>query len=281
MNRYVAAATGQLGKGLNRAMRTLFPAAHARRREADFKVHAAVWNNDTLRILNKIIADSGVYVRSGPFKGMMYWPVAYPGYWSGGLTPSLLGVYERELHEPLIEFVKRGPAHIINIGSAEGYYSVGLALQAPAAHVFAFDIDTKFQHLCKASALVNGVADRVTVDGECTVERLQQLTQRRALVLCDIEGGEVQLLRPDLAPALAGADILVELHDIFQPGTTEAILPRFQATHDIRIVRTEPRDPAELSQLDFLTSDERRQALDERRPAPMQWAIMKARSRPS
>lgn len=281
MNRYVAAVT-------NRLTRVFLPQLHARMREEqrereklEFRAKAALWNNEIQRILNKIIAESGVYVRSGPFKGMMFWPIGVPGYWSGGLAPSLLGVYERELHESLQELTQREYEHVINVGCAEGYYAVGLALRLPRARVFAFDMDQKSRQLCDAMAVVNAVSDRVVVDGECTVERLGELTMKRSLIVCDCEGCEVQLLKPELAPGLAQSDILVELHDILQPGITEQILPRFAATHDIRIVQTEQRDPTAFKDLAFLSLDERRQALDERRPGPMQWAVMSSRSKAS
>jgi len=275
MNRYVT-------KIADRFTKVFLPRLHTRLRErqlSEFRLQAAVWNNDILRIIEKVIADSGVYVRGGPFKGMMYWPVGAPGYWAGGLTSSLLGVYERELHASLAELVRQDYEQVINVGCAEGYYAVGLALRLPAARVFAFDTDGKARRLCQAMALVNGVSDRVVVEGECTVERIRDLTTKRSLIICDCEGCEVHLLRPDLAPGLAGCDILVELHDIFQPGITEKLLPRFAPTHEIKLLTTEPRDPAELQHLEYLSIEECRKALDERRPGSMQWAVMRSLAR--
>jgi SAM-dependent methyltransferase len=247
------------------------------RRKRLHRQRAAAWNVEIMRILNTTIAESGPYVRSGPFKGMMYWPLGSPGYAMGGQASSLLGTYECELGEVLEEFIGGGHEHIIDIGCAEGYYAVGLALRCPRAHVYAFDIEPKARHLCQALAVANGVADRVTVLGECTPERLQQLTSVRSLVVSDCEGYEVDLLRVDLVPNLAHCDLIVELHEFLRPGLTQALLPRFTTTHHLRTIDTEARDPARFQDLDFLSLEDRAVALDEWRPCPMQWAVMKAR----
>ena len=44
----------------------------------------------------------------------------------------------------------------------------------------------------------------------------------------DCEGGEVDLLQPDLAPNLRYSDVLVELHDFLNPTISETILSRFR-----------------------------------------------------
>jgi SAM-dependent methyltransferase len=267
-----------------RFFRRLFPVTYGRLRDARLQREKALrlrdpalWNNDLYRAIKKIIAESGVIVRRGPFAGMMYWPVGRPGYWAGGTAGSLLGLYELELHGILADIIERGYDRVIDIGCAEGYYAIGLALRIPKARVFAFDIDATARELCKASAFVNNVTNRVIVGGECTLETLRELTSTRCLIVSDCEGSELELLRPDLVPSLAKCDILVELHDVFRPGLSEALLPRFANTHQIDIVHTRQRDPDAFPQLSFLTREERQIVLDEKRPAPMTWAMMRSR----
>lgn len=247
------------------------------RDKLEYRTQAALWNGQIQAVINKIIAESGVYVRNGPFSGMMYWPVAIPGYASGGLGSSLLGIYECELHEVLADAIKKQHDQVINIGCAEGYYAIGLARCLPRARVYAFDIDMRARQLCDAMAKVNGVADRIVVSGECMVDTLREIAKRRSLIVCDCEGGEIELLRSDLIPGLASCDILVELHDVLQPGISETLLPRFSATHHIEIIPTRERDPEAFPTLAFLTPDERRLAMDEHRPGPMTWAMMRSR----
>jgi len=267
------------------AVKTFFPETYARYRDTrDGNIRAmrsqgiALWNNELYEVIKKIIATSGVYVRSGPFSGMMFWPVGRPGYRAGGEAGSLLGLYELELHDVIAEIIARGYDQVIDIGCAEGYYAVGLAVFMPKARVYAFDIEASERELCNAMALVNNVADRVTVGAECTVATLRELTVNRCLIVSDCEGGEFELLRPDLVPGLADCDLLVELHDCFQPGLSEAVLPRFASTHQIDIIHTAKRDPNAFPELSFLTHQERQIALDERRPSSMTWAMMRSRN---
>ena len=156
---------------------------------------------------------------------------------------------------------------------------MGLALRIPQAKVYAFDIEASERELCKGMARVNNVADRVVIGAECTIATLQELTGKNCLVLSDCEGSELELLRPDLVPGLADCDLLVELHDCFRPGLSEALLPRFSSTHQIEIIHTQERDPDAFPDLDFLTRKERAMAMDERRPTSMTWAMMKSRNR--
>lgn len=266
-------------------VKKMLPTVYAKVREGrrdrlrdEGRLRAAVWNNKLYEIIGKIVAESGVYVRSGPFAGMMYWPVGKPHYWAGGVAPSLLGVYEMELHGVLDRILRRGYRQIIDIGAAEGYYAVGFALRLLETQIYAFDIDEAARQMCKAAALINGVADRIVIGGECTIDTLRQLTTTTpTLILSDCEGAELDLLRSDLAPGLADCDILVELHDVFRPGLTETLLPRFAETHRIEVIRTAPRDPDAFPELNFLSRDELHIVLDERRPAQMAWAMLTSR----
>ena len=65
-----------------------------------------------------------VAVRSGPFQGMRYLDEIV---W-GSVTPRWLGCYEWELHGAVRQILDRGYKTIIDVGCAEGYYAVGLAL---------------------------------------------------------------------------------------------------------------------------------------------------------
>ena len=61
---------------------------------------------------------------------------------------------------PIIEdIVTKAYALIIDVGSAEGYYAVGLARRLPKARVLARDANPKAQALCAALAAANDVAE--------------------------------------------------------------------------------------------------------------------------
>lgn len=225
-----------------------------------------------LRTRHAFVEHYGATILRGPFAGMKY-VLSIP---SGVPTPYLLGSYEAELHSALDQIIATDYAEIIDVGSGEGYYAIGLALKLPQARVHAFDISPQQQQLCCEMARLNGVAERVIVKGECNIEQLNQLPLERALIVSDCEGYELELLRPDLVPGLATADILVELHDAIDPSITPVIQARFAATHDVTLISSTGRDPAAYPELALYRSSDQAFALSEFRGGPMQWAVITA-----
>ena len=72
--------------------------------------------------------------QSGPFAGMSCISEAI----CSSLVPKLLGSYESELHQVLNQILETDYQNVIDIGCAEGYYAVGLALRLPNARVYAW-----------------------------------------------------------------------------------------------------------------------------------------------
>lgn len=182
----------------------------------------------------------GSTVFAGPFAGMRYIERAS----GGAFIPRLVGVYERELHDLIQHIVQTPYDRVIDIGSAEGYYAVGLARAMPHARIQAYDIDETARRNLLDLATLNGMQDRIEIGGACAHADLERFASEAVVVLCDIEGSELELLDPVAAPSLRRYDILVEIHD--QPGRVavrEALLKRFEATHDVRIIAHDPAVP--------------------------------------
>jgi hypothetical protein len=230
--------------------------------------------NRRLRRVSRMIEDEcGLVVQSGPFAGMAYVSEAV----CSSLVPKLLGSYEAELHEVLAEILTRDYETVIDVGCAEGYYAVGLALGLPRARVHAFDIDARARKLCTSLAQANKVADRVIVAVECDHEKLNKLICGSTLIVCDCEGCELQLLDPKFAPAILKSDLLVELHDMIVPNITPTILSRFAATHEITLVDAEERNPNDFPLLKDFDQLTQRTAVAEFRDGQMQWGYLRAR----
>jgi len=227
--------------------------------------------------VNTLAAD-GLHVRSGPFAGMDYVVKAA----EGALLPRLLGVYERELHPDLLTFAAEGLDHVIDIGCAEGYYAVGLARLMPGVTVNAYDIDETARRRCGLLAAANGVSERVVVRGAFQGEDFDAYRGRgRVLVFIDAEGFEDEILRPDLYPALADFNVIVETHPGFREGVTERLIARFAPTHDIK--RFDPRvEKADLpDQLTGRSHLDMMLACWEWRAGPTPWLIMRPKMRGS
>jgi hypothetical protein len=212
-------------------------------------------------------------VRHGLFYGMKY-----PSLESAGsaLYPKLLGSYERELHGVMEKIVHTKYDTVVDVGCAEGYYATGLALRLPEAKVFAFDVNERAQYLCREMAQFNGVGDRVEVRAHCSPEVLMELPLgQRALIISDCEGYEHQLFSEECVAALAGHDVLIEVHAFVNPDIPVLLRQRFAATHRVQAVAStaDADKPAQYPWRghENFSSEEWRALLAEGRPGIMEW----------
>jgi len=214
----------------------------------------------------------GLTVLSGPFKGMRY-----VGFACGSaLAPKLLGTYEMEVHEGVEELCRRGGDAVINLGAAEGYYAVGVAMRLGQTRGITFDWWVPAQYWLRRIAYLNGVMGRIQTRGNCTVAELKDAmeTARSPIVVCDVEGAEDELLDPVTIPALLRASILVELHDMDKPGVSDRVHGRFEATHDIRQWLSRPRTAEDIPQPLRDRDGRLVKLMDENRQAQQSWFLM-------
>jgi len=160
----------------------------------------------------------------------------------------LLGLYERELI-PIIEEVAKGKwSRFIEIGCAQGYYAIGIALTAPVGlAIIAFDGNPEAIGEAKRKAAVNKVEQRIEWRGMANLGELQALELNgNDFLLVDIDGGERELLDPERIPALCACDILIETHDFIDPGVSELLKTRFESTHSCLEFTWKPVEKEEI-----------------------------------
>jgi hypothetical protein len=227
-----------------------------------------------LDICRQFVLRYGTTVLYGPFKGLKYSTESALSHYS---TAALLGTYERELHPWLERLRPNTFERILDIGAAEGYYAVGLAMRTNTP-VDAYETEPNSRRSCQQLAKLNGVAHLVSVHSWCSHKQLQRLAGKRCFIVSDCEGYEVPLFSPQVVEALAMCDLIIELHD--EPArneSTRAILEdRFAVSHHLEIVKFKPRDwsaSPELSFLSFLGKDANRAISEEGRESDQEWLI--------
>ena len=101
--------------------------------------------NDSLRLLSKwrnwlitntYIEQCGVEIFQGPFKDMKFLNESSEGCHMA----KLFGTYEQPIHKYIEKIISTKYEAIFNIGSGEGYYSVGLATRMQSTKILSFDI---------------------------------------------------------------------------------------------------------------------------------------------
>jgi hypothetical protein len=202
-------------------------------------------------------------VAGGPFASMRYLDVAT----GSPLLPKLAGTYELEVAEFVERAIAAQPDLVVDVGAAEGYYAVGLALRLPGARVVAFEARRSARYLLRRLARRNGVAPEIHGSAGTAALEAVLATAARPFVVCDVDGAEERVIDPERVPSLARAHLLVETHDEFVPGVTRRLQERLAATHDVERRDVQQR-PAGL--LPGLEAADFAAVVDERRP-PQSW----------
>lgn len=175
-------------------------------------------------------------VLHGPFKGLKY-----PEFKSrsSSLYSKLIGSYEMELHNELKNLLNYDFEQVINIGCAEGYYAVGLAMNLPKAEIHAFDIDSESRDLTLQMASLNGVLDRVKVKKNMTSNNFKNFDlSKKTLIISDIEGNEKNIFVKSVAKYLKNCYMIIETHDWVDINISSDIEQIFKNSHDINTIQS-------------------------------------------
>jgi len=218
-------------------------------------------------------------VKNGPFTGMKY-----PGFSSFGsvIFPKILGSYEKELTHIIEEVCHQPYNHVLDIGSAEGYYAIGLALRIPQTKVYAYDINEQANNACRQMAELNGVHNRIFIEKECSAETLKAFDfGERSLIICDCEGYEKELFSVGNVSNLTKCDLLIEVHDFVDLNISGHLQKVFIHTHELTSVKSTD-DIAKVreyqyEELNGLSLEDRFLFLQESRPYIMEWQYWKAK----
>lgn len=225
---------------------------------------------------NLVREKTGRRVVQGPFAGMRYIDHSY----FSAYMPKLLGIYEKELNACVEAACDLKPDLIVDIGAAEGYYAVGLALRNPQTPVVAFEMQPAGREALLEMVRLNEVEGRVDIRGKCEPGDLQNVlaSAQKPLVVCDVESYELVLLDSEAVPALRSTHILVELHDFMHRGLAETLEKRFASTHRVTRIWQDEREmsefPASTLYTRLLPKSYIRWAVSEWRPERMSWFWM-------
>lgn len=236
-------------------------------------------------LLDKARADAivaispNLEVKNGVFKGLKY-----PELRSvcSAICPKLLGSYEREIEPVLERICSDAYTEIVDIGCAEGYYAVGLAMRIGAAKVYAYDTDKQALRLCRDMAILNGVSDRLLTGTFCDLSTLKNISfSRKALIMSDCEGYEKKLFTRDAVELLVPHDLLIEIHDFIDIEISTQIREAFHETHEIEVYQSiddiKKAQAYEYKELRKFSLADRKAILAEGRPAIMEWFFMRSR----
>lgn len=220
-----------------------------------------------------VFGELDVAILSGPFKGLKYIDKTV---W-GPIVPKWVGCYEAELHPVISKIVETDYSVVIDVGAAEGYYAVGLACAMPRTIVRAFDTDCIARLRLRELARLNSVTN-LSIGRRCTNKKLDRLISEKCLLVCDIEGGELDLLDLSKSHALEGVDILVEVHSTVSRSLSDVLdilRDRFDKSHHISEFSITSRENLSLGEtIGIQDSRIEREAVKEHRSGEQAWLWM-------
>jgi hypothetical protein len=217
----------------------------------------------------------GRRILGGPFRGMQY-----TGENSGStLMPKILGTYELELAEPFWSWLRIPNLKLLDIGAAEGYYSVGTLFLNKSALVTAFEMNANARAMLNRLAEQNEVSDRLKILGECRQRELIELLSAYSpdVLIVDVEGAEFELLCPEVVELLKTTRLVVEIHPWAHPNMQDTLSSRLGHTHEIQSIPARRPKATEIRSFIFrflasLSPSVETRLLQERPPG-MSWLI--------
>ena len=228
-----------------------------------------IWQYIVLKHLRKPkLLGMDLEIKAGPFKGMRY--ITEDN--CSRLMPKIIGCYESAMTPWILDIPSRKYDMILDVGCAEGYYAIGFAYQNYAKRIYAFDIEEEALDNARQLAALNHVEDKICFDGLCDETKISTLCGgRKALIFCDIEGSEDELLDPDKIPELRKIDMIIESHDFIVPGMINKLIERFQGTHHIEIAGDGGVNLDKFPILKSFNKRIRRKFINEGRAPGMMW----------
>lgn len=213
---------------------------------------------------------------SGPFRGIRYGRKAVGSV----LAAKIFGTYEMELWPIWNEIIKTKPSSILDVGAAEGYYAVGFSVRIRNCKVIAFEQTAQGREQIKNNARKNRCLTNMKILGKCTAKSLKEAVFRYApeFMIMDVEGAEKNLLSGPNIKYLNKTNVIVELHPWINKNIKTYLWREFKKTHQLSLIHTKSRsyfDIPKTSPLDWVFARWWKELVDERRPEPMEWLILR------
>ena len=162
-------------------------------------------------VSERILKHAKGIVQKGPFKGLKYIDEAHVGF----VCHKVSGTYEKEIQHIIYDELNKKYDAIIDIGSAEGYYAVGMAKFSKALKIISFEGSERGRKLQFKLARLNQVDSKIEIFEYCEKEQLleQMIKYRDVFIICDVDGFELALLDNLFVPQLNTSTMLIECHN--------------------------------------------------------------------
>ena len=196
---------------------------------------------DTPSIRKKLNANFDRHFNSqvayGPLKGFRFDP---KDKIMTARAARIFGLWEKEVSDILVSLSGKR-RYLVDIGAADGFYSVGMLFAGLYEKSFNFEILSYRREQLQRTAELNEV-------------------KANSVVLCDIEGGEFELLTDEILQSFQSCYWVIELHESHVTDGEQKLTELVQRTEKYfvnEVIKTKERDLSQFSELEFVKDDER------------------------
>lgn len=136
---------------------------------------------------------------------------------SGDLPSKLLGIYEEQIQNKIIELRKKKKLkYLINFGASDGYHVIGLIKNKIFEKAFAFEIDEEIKKRLINNIKKNNISSKIEVLGKASFQDICRFINfddlKKSLFLVDIEGEEFNLFNKKNLAYFKNSYLIIENH---------------------------------------------------------------------
>ncbi len=226
----------------------------------------------------KIFAQHNGTIQRGPFQGMRLHGVANISQAAHGLK--IFGLYESPIMDIMLNWC---PTEVlVDIGAGDGYYPVGMLRANLIKKAVCFEATKAGRKAIQINADLNGVGDRIEILGKAdsgfaSIMVGLNLPLQGTIILCDIEGGEFDIITRNLIEQLSGAKFIIELHEQLiekdKSDLRQKLLAEFPENYHKTILADSPRQWNGIPELEAMHDLDRALITSEGRKLLGEWLI--------
>lgn len=229
------------------------------------------------KILDYLISKSDLKVLYGPFKNMLLMKNAR---WAKfDLIPQLLGTYEENIVNYIINKREINKELFVEIGAGDGYFVVGFSFSEMFNNIYAFEISDEGRKIIKNNAIRNNCLNKLKIIKEANYASLLEIERKFSggIILIDIEGAEYDLLNEKILSLLSQFHLVVEMHPFLVANSKEKHNQLISKVEKYFLVEKSIREnynPSRFKELSKFTEDEQLLALSEGRSERTEWLLL-------
>ena len=239
-----------------------------------FRFSKKIKKNQIIKRLSKITKNK---ILSGYYKSTYINTYDHRGQ---DLPSQLLGIYEYQVQEKIVELQKRKKfKYIINFGSADGFHILGLIKNNFFKKGIAFEIDLNTRNRLIKNIKKNNLVNKIKVCEKANFDELQKIISsndlKKSLFLVDIEGEEFNLFSKKNLKYFINRHLINENHEVFLKRKEKIkkfynILKKY---FKIEKIVHASKNPFIIKEIEGLNEDEKWLSMSECRPRSQNWLV--------